>query len=98
VATYKAGLAVNQSVPDSDGYDGNFDAEFKNFWTNSSYYCIFSGLGLVPENAYPRIRHSDDSRRKAERMFQSIKQAAVDLKVKLPTNYQFLRHLHGTGV
>lgn len=97
VATYKAGLAVNQSVPSSDGYDGNFDVEFKNFWTNSSFYCIFSGLGLVPEHAYPRIRYSDDSRRKADQMFQSIKQEAVDLKAKLPTNHQFLRHLHGTG-
>lgn len=96
VETYKAGLAVNQSLPDADGYYGNFDTEFGNFWTNSNFYCVLAGLGLVPEQVYPRIRYSEEAQRKAEALFQGIKQQTAALKDKLPTNHQYLSHLHGT--
>ncbi len=96
VATYKAGLAVNQPLSDVDGYYGNFDWEFRNFWTNSSFYCMLAGLGLVPEQAYPRIRYSEESLKRAETMFGEIKRESRELAAKLPTNHQFLRKLHGS--
>jgi hypothetical protein len=95
IETYKAGLAVNQPLSDVDGYYGNFDWEFRNFWTNSSFYCILSGLGVVPDQPYPRIRYSEDSLSKADEVFQDIKRRSADLQAKLPTNYEFLRQLHG---
>src|SRR5262249_10815636 len=45
IDTYRAGLAVNMPVTDEATYYSNFDAEFQNFWTNGSYYCIFAGMG-----------------------------------------------------
>lgn len=96
VATYKAGLAVNQPLLDVDAYYRNFDWEFRNYWTNSSFYCILGGLGLVPEQSYPRIRYSESSLRKADELFRKVKQEAAELKAKLPTNHAFLQHLHST--
>lgn len=48
VAMYKAGLAVDMPATDENSYYGNFEAEFRNFWSNANYYCIFAGLGPMP--------------------------------------------------
>jgi tryptophan halogenase len=56
LANYQAGLPVAASLADASAYYNNFETEFRDFWTNSSYYCI---------------------------------------QASLPTNYQFLRTLHG---
>jgi tryptophan halogenase len=93
--TYKCGLPVNVALSGADAYYDNFEWEFRNFWTNSSYYCILAGMGWVPEQALPRIRYqSDASRRRAEEKFRAIKDEAAALAAKLPTNYDFLRQLH----
>lgn len=94
VETYKAGLAVNQPLSDVDGYYTNFDHEFRNFWTNSSFYCVLGGLGLVPERSYPRIRYSEEALKRADEMFGDIKRQSEELKQRLPTNHAFLQHLH----
>jgi hypothetical protein len=93
--TYKAGLAVNMPVTTEDAYYGNFEAEFRNFWTNGSFYCILGGMGWFPEQSVPKIRYNASSREKAEMVFRDIRQQTEDLKGKLPTNYEFLRKLHG---
>lgn len=93
--TYKSGLAVNMPVTTEDAYYGNFEAEFRNFWTNGSFYCILGGMGWLPEVSVPQVRYRPDSRKKAEEIFRSIKMEADDLKGRLPTCYQFLRKLHG---
>jgi hypothetical protein len=91
---YKAGLAVNMPLADEDTYYTNFEAEFRNFWTNGSFYCILAGMGWDPERALPSIRHRPDSQRKAEAMFADIKRKTADLRATLPTNHQFLKKLH----
>lgn len=48
VEMYKSGLPINQPSTDESTYYGNFEAEFRNFWTNGSYYCIFTGMGSNP--------------------------------------------------
>lgn len=95
LATYKSGLPVNMPLSDVDGYYGNFDWEFRNFWTNSSFYCMLAGMGWMPDQALPRIRYSRESQAKAEVMFSDIKKQSAELKAKLPTMHQFLRKLHG---
>ncbi len=95
VAMYRAGLPVNQPVTDEGGYYGNFDAEFDNFWTNGSYYCILTGMGVLPENPLPILSHRPDSVAAAESLFQAVKSKQRDLVATLPSNYEFLRRLHG---
>jgi tryptophan 6-halogenase len=93
--TYKAGLPVNMPVADEDTYYSDFEAEFRNFWTNGSYYCILAGMGWFPDQPIPSIRYRPESLRKAEEHFARIKRQSAELQAKLPTNRDFLRQLHG---
>src|SRR6185437_8425862 len=97
LAIYKAGLPVNMPITTEENYYGNFEAEFRNFWTNSSFYCVLAGMGCVPERALPSIRYRADSRARAEQMFEDIGRQSAELRAKLPTNYEYLRQLHGNG-
>ncbi len=94
--TYRAGLPVSMpSVGDDDAYYSDFEAYFRNFWTNGSYYCILAGMGWLPEQPVPSIRYRAESRDKAEMLFQRIKQQSRELLATLPNNRDFLRQLHG---
>ena len=94
VAMYRAGVPVNPPISDESTYYGNFEAEFRNFWTNGSYYCIFAGLGFLPDHALPALSYRPESLKKAEPLFAEIKRQQQHLVQTLPTNYEFLRHLH----
>lgn len=91
---YKAGLPVCPPITDEGTYYGSFEAEFRNFWTNGSYYCIFSGMGLMPDHPLPLMTYKRESIRRAEPLFAEIKRQQAHLVETLPTNYQFLRQLH----
>jgi tryptophan halogenase len=93
--TYQSGLPVNQPITDESNYYGNFDAEFRNFWTNGSYYCILAGMGWEPRQPLPSIRYRPRAIEESERMFLDIKRKQAELSASLPTNYQFLMQLHG---
>jgi hypothetical protein len=93
--TYKAGLAVNMPVSDESTYYGNFETEFRNFWTNSSYYCIYAGMGCLPDNPLPKLRYRPEAVAKADQMFAAIKRERIQLRTSLQTNYDYLRWLHG---
>jgi tryptophan halogenase len=82
-------------VADEDTYYSDFEAEFRNFWTNGSYYCILAGMGWFPDQPIPSIRYRPESLRKAEEHFARIKRQSAELQAKLPTNRDFLRQLHG---
>ena len=94
IATYKAGLPFNLPVTDESTYYGNFEAEFRNFWTNGSYYCIFGGLGLMPGAPLPLLRHRPESVREAEPLFAVVKDKQRNLVASLPDNADYLRRLH----
>ena len=94
--TYKCGLPVNTALSDADAYYANFDWEFRNFWTNSSFYCILAGMGWVPEQPLPRLRYDASGLQRAEQHFARIKRQSEELAGRLPSNLQFLRQLHGT--
>lgn len=92
--TYRSGLAVNQPITDENTYYSSFDAEFRNFWTNGSYYCILAGMGWEPRQPLPSIRYRPDAVERARGMFQAIAAEQERLAKALPTNYQFLKQLH----
>jgi tryptophan halogenase len=92
--TWKAGLVVNMPVATEEAYYGNFENEFRNFWTNSSYYCILAGMGWMPERPLPTLRYRPSSVARAEAAFQNMKLRQELLLKQLPTHYEFLRRLH----
>jgi tryptophan halogenase len=91
---YKAGLPINTPITDESSYYGSFEAEFHNFWTNGSYYCIFAGLGFLPEHPLPLINYKTNSITQADQLLADVKQQQRELLSSLPTNYDFLRRLH----
>jgi tryptophan halogenase len=95
ISAYRAGLAINSPITDESTYYGNFEAEFRNFWTNGSYYCIFSGLGLDPDAPLPALAHKSDSAAGAEPLFERVKRQQQSLLETLPSTYDYLRQLHG---
>jgi tryptophan halogenase len=95
VAMYKSGIPVNPPLTDERGYYGNFESEFNNFWTNGSYYCIFTGMGLLPDRALPALTYKPESITAAESLFEGVKRKQEELVATLPSNYEFLRRLHG---
>jgi tryptophan halogenase len=94
VAMYRAGLPVNPPLTDEGGYYGNFEAEFRNFWTNGSYYSILSGLGLLPDHPLPALTHKPASIKAAEGLFADVKRKQYELATTLPSTYDYLRRLH----
>jgi tryptophan halogenase len=97
IEMYKAGLAVNPPFSSEPAYYENFDIELRNFWTNGSYYCIFAGLGFVPDHPLPLMTYKPESVKKAEPLFAEVKRQQKELLATLPTNYEFLRQLHNAG-
>jgi hypothetical protein len=77
-----------------DTYYGHFEVEFKNYWTNGSYYCILTGLGRQPKRILPLLAHRPENQVRAEELFANIRTRANRLKQITPTNYEFLRRLH----
>jgi hypothetical protein len=94
LATYKSGLPVNMPITDEGNYYANFEAEFRNFWTNSSYYCIFAGMGVIPDAPMPQIRYRPQAIARADQMFAALRAHAAELKAKLPTCHDYLCYLH----
>jgi tryptophan halogenase len=95
VALYKAGLPVQVASLDADAYYDDFDFEFRNFWLNGNYYCIFTGMGWLPEQELPLLRHRTASCERAEAMFADLARRTGELEARLPTNHDYLRTLHG---
>ncbi len=87
---------MNPPVSGEDDYYGSFDIEFRNFWTNGSYYCIFAGMGYLPDRPHARLLYRPDSRLKAREAFARVKEKQASLLAKLPTTYEYLQHLHAT--
>ena len=95
IETYRAGLPVNAPVSGEGDYYGNFEAEFRNFWTNGSYYCIFAGLGLLPDQPVPTLAYRPRSVAGAEALFDKVKREQQGMIDRLPSNYEYLSKLHG---
>lgn len=94
IERYKAGLPINPPLSNETDYYGSFDIEFRNFWTNGSYYAIFAGMGFLPDAKYPPLHYRPRDVAAAEAVFAEIKRAQRELGAMLPTNYEFLKKLH----
>ncbi|MFD7914883.1 tryptophan halogenase family protein [Streptomyces sp. NPDC059752] len=94
IAAYRAGLAINPPISDESTYYGNFEAEFRNFWTNGSYYCIFAGLGLEPDAPLPALTHKPESVAGAAPLFDDVKRRQQHLVDTLPSTHDYLKRLH----
>jgi tryptophan halogenase len=96
IETYKAGLPVSAIVSDAGvaHYYNNFDYEFRNYWPNSSYYCILTGMGVLPDRVCPLIEHQSRAIDKAEEIFADIRQRADLLLDSLPSMHEYLNVLH----
>ena len=95
IAMYRAGLPINRPFSTDSEYYGNFEVEFRNFWSNGSFYAILAGLGLEPDHPLPALLHRPDSIEAAQRLFAQVKEEQQALLATLPSNYEYLRHLHG---
>jgi tryptophan 6-halogenase len=94
IAAYKVGLPICIPFTDEARYYTNFETEFRNFWTNSSYYCIFSGMGFHPDRPMGKLLYRSEACNEADRIFARIKRETHELLGALPTNYEYLRILH----
>lgn len=94
IAMYRAGLPVNLPITDETTYYANFEAEFRNFWNNSNYYCIFAGLDFLPDHRLPSLDFHAADVDSAEAVFADIKRTQKELLGALPTTYDYLRKLH----
>jgi tryptophan 6-halogenase len=97
IALFRAGVPFNAPVTDEGTYYTSFETEFRNFWTNGSYYCIFTGLGLVPDHSLPALSYKPQALRAGDQLFEDIRKKEADLLNTLPANYDFLRRLHGAS-
>jgi tryptophan halogenase len=94
--TYDAGLPINMPFVDEDTYYKRFEVEFKNYWTNGSYYCILAGLGRDPKRTLPLLAYNSDKQAEAEQLFAKIRNKAAEVKKATPTNYEFLSRFHSS--
>jgi tryptophan halogenase len=94
VALYKSGLGVSLPVTDESNYYGNFEAEFRNFWSNANYYCVFAGLDYFPDHALPALAHRPEHMASAEQVFEDIRRKRHELVETLPTMHAYLSALH----
>jgi tryptophan halogenase len=94
IAMYRAGLPVNMPLAESNAYYHNFEIEFRNFWTNSNYYCILAGLGLLPDRPAAILEHKTDALATVDTEFQAIARQQEHLRQTVPSNVAVLRQLH----
>lgn len=90
---YECGLPINPPTMADQDYYESFDYEFRNFWLNNNYYCIFAGMERLPQRPLPLIHHRTSSREKAEAAFRGIQDKARELEQTLPPTVEYLRAL-----
>jgi tryptophan halogenase len=95
IELYRAGLPVNTSLTGESPHYGNPEVEHKNYWNNSNYWCIFAGLGFLPDHVMPTLRYRPASAERAETLFQDVRRRERTLLDELPTTYELLQKLHG---
>jgi tryptophan halogenase len=58
---------------DEQTYYRSLKTEFANFWTDGSYYCIFSRMGLQPDVPVPSLSYRPESVEQAGAYFTRIR-------------------------
>jgi tryptophan halogenase len=94
IEVYRCGLPVNPPLSNEEDYYGSFDNEFRNLWTNDSYYCIFAGMGLLPDRPLGRLSYRPEAIAKARQVFARIREQQDELLQSLPSTVEYLQRLH----
>jgi len=94
IAIYKCGLPVNPPLSTEGDYYGTFENEFHHFWTNERYYCVFAGMGYLPDRALGRLAYRPSAVAEAQEKLLEIKRTQQELLRTLPTNYEYLKQFH----
>lgn len=94
IDTYKAGMPINPPPVSEADYYATLDNEFRRFWLNESYYCIFSGMGFLPDHPAGQLAYQPESVEQAKRVLAGIKARGRQLASMLPTNHEYLQQFH----
>jgi len=94
IATYKAGMPINPPPVSESDYYAALDNEFRRFWLNESYYCIFSGMGFLPDHPMGMLAYRPEAVEEAKRVLTGIRARARQLASILPTNFEYLQQFH----
>ncbi len=94
ISIYKSGLPVNWVQSKEEAYYESLDNEFHKFWQNGSYYCIFSGMGFLPDRPWSRLVYRSTAEEDGRMILSKIKEKQHELLRVLPTNYEYLRSFH----
>ena len=90
---YRDGLVINLTTTNADAYYNNFDYEFRNFWTEGSYYAVLTGMGVYPERVHESLRGTGDSAA-VEQLFTAVKERGALGAEQLPSHREFLVSLY----
>lgn len=93
IAMYKAGLPIDAPSINVATYRNN-DTYFRNFWSNGSYYCVFAGLGVLPDAPLSSLSHRPSVVQDSKRLFEDVKRKQREMTRDLPTMVEYLRRLH----
>lgn len=88
---HKSGLPIKRPTVDNSNIYPTFKSLFQNFWTETNYQCILSGVGYHPNNPYPILNYRDDIMSEGQKLFENIAKRQQELKKILPTHYDFLK-------
>lgn len=91
---HKAGLPIKRPIVNNNNLYPTFKSLFQNFWTETNYQCILSGVGYLPNNPYPLLNYRDDILNESEVLFKKIEMRAEELKKLLPTHYAYLKKIN----
>lgn len=95
IELYRAGLPVNPYSSGEQVLHGSSELANKNFWNNTNYWCMFAGLGHLPEHVLPALQYRPASVAGAEALFADVPRRAAEQLQELPSTYDVLSALHG---
>lgn len=94
IAIYKAGLPVNAPLSTESDYYGSLENEFRFFWTNDRYYCIFGGMGFLPDHPAGRLAYRPEGVAEAALLMEQTRARGRELAATLPSCYEYLKAFH----
>jgi len=95
IEIYRAGLPVNPSASGERVIYGNSEVDTRNYWNNTNYYCVFAGLGELPDEPMPALAYKREAQERAAELFGEYRRRSTELVAELPSTYDYLRRLHG---
>lgn len=90
---YRNGEVINLTTTSTETYYDDFDYEFRNFWTEGSYYAVLTGMGVFPERSSDTLPPTMDGAAR-DAMFATVAAEAAVAVASLPTHRDYLVALY----